>query len=73
MCMWNAERAKQYIKREGRTREWLASKCGITVESLSHCLGGVRSPGKPVLLLMAQALQCEPSDLDDNFESQQAG
>lgn len=69
--MWKSERAKQLIEDRGRTRKWVARQCGITVESLSQCLGGHRRPGRPVILLMAQALQCDPGDLDD--EALQAG
>lgn len=71
--MWKPERAKQLIEREGRTRKWVADRCGIEVESLSQCLGGHRSPGRPVLILMAQALNCKITDLDDEADSLQAG
>lgn len=71
--MWKPERAKQLIKREGRTRDWLANECGVTVESLSHHLSGRRKPSLPVLLHMARALHCDASELDDEVGNQAVG
>jgi transcriptional regulator with XRE-family HTH domain len=72
--MWKPERAKQIMKREGRTREWLADQCGITVESLSQCLSNVdRRPSRPVLLHMARVLNCDINDLVDEAAQRQAG
>jgi len=71
--MWKPERARQLLDREGRTRKWIAPRCGLTVDSLSQCLGGHRSPGKAALILMAQLLRCDPNELDDEFEALQVG
>jgi transcriptional regulator with XRE-family HTH domain len=55
--MWNREAAIQLIKREGRTRDWIAEQCGIETESLNHILTGRRNPSRPVLILLANALK----------------
>lgn len=64
--MWMAERAKELLNKEGRTRKWLASQCGIDVNSLKSILAG-RKPSRPVIKLMAQALNCSESDLDTDL------
>lgn len=56
MKAWNPEKALERIEQEGRTRKWLADQCEIEVESLNHILSGTRKPGRPVLKLMAHAL-----------------
>jgi transcriptional regulator with XRE-family HTH domain len=60
--MWNQSRAKELIEEKGRTRKWVAEQCRITVESLSQILNG-RTPSRPVVALMAQALDVDESEL----------
>jgi transcriptional regulator with XRE-family HTH domain len=54
--MWKHERAEQLRKSEGRTKEWLAEYCGIKVDALNHYLAGRRKPRRPIIILIAQAL-----------------
>lgn len=62
--MWNYEKAQSLLDQEGRTREWLAKKCGVEIGSLHQILGGHRNPGRPVLILMAQALKTTVEELE---------
>ena len=61
--MWKFERALELLDKQGRTRKWLAEQCGIEITSLNHLLIGSRVPSRPVLLLMARALECKVEDL----------
>lgn len=70
--MFNFERAKAIIEDRGRTRRWVAKRCGIEFSTLKAYLAGARSPSLPVLMHMAQALECELSDLDDETGDRQA-
>lgn len=56
MRAWKLERALILIEKEGRTRKWLAEYVGITQLSLNHYLSGRRIPGRPIIKLIAQAL-----------------
>jgi transcriptional regulator with XRE-family HTH domain len=58
MSEFRNENARKQILKEGRTREWLAKQCCITIDSLKHILAGRRSPGRAVVKLMAQSLNC---------------
>lgn len=60
---WNHERAKELIAIRGRTRRWVAEQCGLEVKSLNNILRG-RKPGRPVLKLMARALETTEGYLD---------
>jgi len=51
------------IKEQGRTREWLADQCGISVGFFNVLVSGDRSPGRPVLKLLAYYLECTEADL----------
>jgi transcriptional regulator with XRE-family HTH domain len=62
MKRFDSEKAKELIKRRGRTRDWIAKFCGIEVKSLSNILNG-KSPGRPTVKLLALALECDESDL----------
>lgn len=59
---WNPEHLKAQMEREGRTKKWLASGCGIELDSLGQILSG-RKPGKPLLKLMAIRLNCDEAAL----------
>jgi hypothetical protein len=57
----------QWIKNRltelSQTPEWLAQRCGVSPFTMKHrFLAGV-VPRKPVLMLMAEALQCSIQDL----------
>lgn len=56
MRMWDRERALELIEKEGRTRQWLARYVGISQDSLKHYLSSHRVPARPIIKLMAQAL-----------------
>lgn len=64
VCMWKALKAKELLDVQGRTRRWLAEQCGIELQSLNHLLNGQRNPSRPVLLLMAQALETTVEELE---------
>lgn len=66
--MWNFEKANELLKKEGRTKEWFAKQCGVTLDTLYHFLAGRRKPSLPVLKLMAMALNCDESDLDPSLK-----
>lgn len=63
MKSWNRELALQLIEQEGRTKRWLSSYVGINLESLNHYLTGRRNPSRPVVKLIAQALNTEETIL----------
>ncbi len=63
--MWKCNAAVQLLEEQGRTRKWLAKQCEIEVESLNHLLAGRRSPSRPVLKLLAQALNTSVDHLLD--------
>lgn len=68
--MWQPDRALRQLENEGRTRAWVAKYCGMTPQSINNFLAGRRSPTKPILKLMAQALNTTESYLmgeDMNF------
>jgi transcriptional regulator with XRE-family HTH domain len=44
------------IDEQGRTRRWIADKCGIQTPHLSLILNGERFPSRPVMKLLAHAL-----------------
>lgn len=54
--MWSSDRLLALLEKEGRTRKWLADKCGLKLGSLHSILGGTRNPGRPAVKLMAMAL-----------------
>ncbi len=54
--MWQASRALKKVEEEGRTRVWLAQYVGQTPQSINGFLSGRRVPTKPVIKLLAQAL-----------------
>jgi transcriptional regulator with XRE-family HTH domain len=54
--MWSSERLGKLLEKEGRTRKWLADKCGLKIGSLHAVMTGNRKPGPPVVKLMALAL-----------------
>lgn len=61
--MWNWSRTVERMKKEGRTRAWLADQCGVTLNSLQAMLSGRRRPGRPVIKLMAIALRTTEEEL----------
>jgi transcriptional regulator with XRE-family HTH domain len=61
--MWSAEQLRARIREQGRTREWVAQRAGIKVETLTHILNG-RKPSLPVIKLLAITLGCDESDID---------
>lgn len=67
--MLKTEKAKQLLEQEGRTRKWLAEQCGIELQSLNNILAGSHNPGRPVLLLMAQALETTVEELDPEHKA----
>lgn len=62
LYMWNNEFARQKLKEEGRTTEWLAKYCGMELTSMRNVLRG-RKPSTPVIKLMALALGVKESEL----------
>jgi DNA-binding XRE family transcriptional regulator len=60
---FNWKKAKGLAKGSGRTREWLAERCGITSRSLSRILNGKASPSCRVVRLFALAIKCDESKL----------
>jgi transcriptional regulator with XRE-family HTH domain len=69
--MWIPERARKRLVFIGRTRKWLAEYCGIERTSLNENLrDNGRPPSRPVLKLMAQALECDECYLDPPIESE---
>ena len=59
----SSNKIEYHMKKEGRTRSWLAEKCGIKTATLGFYMRGDRVPSKAVLILMAQALNCHIEDL----------
>lgn len=56
MRSWRLDRALELLEKEGRTKKWLAGYCGINLLSLNHYLSGRRVPARPIIKLIAQAL-----------------
>jgi len=54
--MWQSKRASDLAKREGRTRIWIANFCGVCPQSIYNFLSGRTSPPRPMVKLMAIAL-----------------
>lgn len=67
---WNNEGARELLVKLGRTKRWLAEQCGIELTSLNVCLQG-RAPGRPVLKLMALALETTEEFLANGGQSEQ--
>lgn len=59
----NVARTRELIEINGRTRRWLAEKCGISLNYLNLILVGERSPRRPIVKLLAQALDVSEDDL----------
>ena len=64
---WNRQRVAQLIEQEGRTKKWLAGYCGINIDSLNHYLAGRRYPPRPVIKLIAQALNTHEEELMGDY------
>lgn len=54
--MWQSARALEKLELEGRTRAWLSRYVGLTTQSINIFLSGKRGPPKPIVKLIAQAL-----------------
>ena len=63
MGNWNRQRARELLAKSGRTREWVASYCGITVRHLGAVLSGRCKPSLSVIKLLASALETSESEL----------
>ncbi len=59
----DAEKTKQLVLASGRTKKWLADKCGISVPYLNLILNDKRSPGRPLVKLLAIALDVDEEAL----------
>lgn len=77
--MWSAERAQKQLEKEGRTKAWVAKFCGIEIIQLNHYLAGRRVPRRPVIKLIAMALNTteeylmgEDADLHQHFSEKRA-
>lgn len=64
--MFSRELVLSVMEEQGRTRKWLAQKCGIALNSLDQYLSeaAARVPSLPVRKLMAIALECPELDPD---------
>lgn len=60
---WNANRAKELIRLSGYTREKIAQEVGISGRTLKNILVGGQVPSYHVLVLLAQFLGCELTEL----------
>lgn len=47
----------------GKSTEWLAEQCGISPVTLKKNIMNGLIPSRPILILMAQALRCNVSDI----------
>jgi plasmid maintenance system antidote protein VapI len=70
------DRANELLKRVEQTgrfrsaKNWLAEECGIETASLIHILSGRREPSRPVIILMAKALQTSPEFLNGESDTE---
>jgi transcriptional regulator with XRE-family HTH domain len=70
MRVWLLNRALELLEREGRTKKWLAEYCRINLQSLNHYLSGRRIPPRPIVRLIAQALNSTEGYLMGEDESE---
>jgi transcriptional regulator with XRE-family HTH domain len=61
--MFKRERLREILNDEGRRQDWLASKIGLTPESITRYLTGTQDPNKAYVLAMAFVLKVDPSEL----------
>lgn len=67
--MFKADRARELLDQEGRTRKWLARELELTPGTLDQYLGGFQRPGKETIRKMAELLNADVSELDDELET----
>ncbi len=60
--MFNGEKLRDIIEREGRTRKWVADQCGVQARTLIFYINGRQKPSKPVSKLLALALNCDEQE-----------
>lgn len=66
--MFKYERATELLKAQGRTRQWLADECEVTINTIYQLLSGHRAPGKQVLKLISIALGVPKEELTSHEE-----
>jgi putative transcriptional regulator len=53
----------EILKERGRSRYWLARRVGISDNSVTRWVRGLRSVNLDILARICEALECEPGDL----------
>jgi transcriptional regulator with XRE-family HTH domain len=61
--VWNSNKLKELLIRDGRKRSWVASECGITLGYLNLMLSGYRKPSLSVLKHLARIFDSKVEDI----------
>jgi len=57
--MWKYEKCKQLIEEKGLKRRWIAERCEIVPETLTHLLNGRGKPSARLIEALANTLNCD--------------
>lgn len=68
--MLDRYRALQLIEKSGRTRKWLADRCGIAVKTLNNGLAGRAEFSRPVIMLLAHSLEVSLEEITCGHEAE---
>lgn len=66
----NKDSVKQWMDREGRTREWLAKQCNVSAKTVSNWLTTDRSIPSKAVLIIERLMSETPSGGTENVPGQ---